>query len=195
MRHTAIQKSIGHLAALIDEIRPERSISPPKENLTAIVLRLDIGAESILLGSDMENSNVYGWSVIQADPRHNTRKSFVFKVAHHGGASGHDDGTWSTLLHDKPFAFLSPFHHGKQDLPKRDDVKRIKNLTDKGYITKEPTWTPRSRKRDAGIERTLRESGIIIWSASVAPGHVRFRFSPGNTATHRVDVFEGARVL
>lgn len=192
----AVKKTIQHFDSLMTDRSVSRGLVAPAENFSAIALRLDVGAdESILLGSDLEASATYGWAVLVADPRFAGRKAFVYKVAHHGAASGHDAGKWSNFLHSQPYAFLTPYKVGGNSLPTGDDQKRLQAHTDKGYITSDPLLRPPLRRRSAVIARTLKDAAIHMTPAETLPGHIRFRFKPGDETTREVNEYEGAYKL
>jgi hypothetical protein len=189
----AVKKSIQCLDALNADKSIGRGITAPEENLTAIAMRIDIGeTESILFGSDLEASSTYGWALVVSDTRFQQKKAFMYKVAHHGAESGHDTNKWSNLLHPTPFAFVTPFGGGRHALPTSGDQTRLKSYTPNGYITSDPMKRPPDRRRAAAVDRTLKERGIHMEPVESLPGHIRFRFRPGDTSSRRVDEFEGA---
>ena len=115
-------------------------ISP---NLSSIVLHVELGTESILLGADLERHATAGWEVIVSDHWCRARsRAGIFKVAHHGSASGDLSEIWSELLSSNPVALMSPFNNGRHTLPTAADKDRILGHTPHAYITSTASRRP-----------------------------------------------------
>jgi len=71
-------------------------------------------------------------------PERPTSPAHVFKVAHHGGKSGHLEAMWDELLVEKPISILTPFVRGRQSLPTVEDLRRITSRSAKTLITTLP---------------------------------------------------------
>lgn len=124
-------------AQLWPEAGTVRRIPSVTPNHTSVALWVEIGRHKILLGADLETTAdpKTGWSAVPNECTVISDKAGVFKVPHHGTESGHYDGVWSDLLIDRPSAVLTPFCRGQTSLPTEKDVARIKNLTDRAYVT------------------------------------------------------------
>ncbi|NNN06108.1 MAG: MBL fold metallo-hydrolase [Elusimicrobia bacterium] len=193
--HAAMDAYIKQLVKPITEQGPQRRITNLKPNDTAMVLQLIAGADSALLGSDMENHGASGWGFILDAPGRPPQMSSSYKVAHHGSASGDHPITWSGLLNPQPFAFVTPFHNGRVRLPTAADIARIKGLTDKSYITAVPPRELKSRSLPRSVQRTIDQNLVKIWTSYSSSGHIRFRFTPGTPMTREVSLFRGATKL
>jgi len=141
----AFGRSLAHMLSYIP-----RSTSVPinhapelKPNLEAIVLHVDLGHESLLLGSDLEDAQGLGWTAMLADRICSALpQSSVFKVAHHGSETGHHDGIWNKLLQSEVISVLTPFNHGKHRLPNPGDRVRLLNRSSQAYISSDATRKP-----------------------------------------------------
>lgn len=94
-------------------------------NYGSIVLRLDAGDESILLGADLINfqNNYRGWQAVLCDSTIPKRKSAVFKVPHHGSENALNTRVWSDLLCEIRHAVITPYLPSA--LPGSEDIERI----------------------------------------------------------------------
>jgi len=126
----AMAQSIAHFASYLpkDSGTPIAHAPELKPNLEAVVVHIDLGHDSILLGSDLEDSGNLGWSALVADRWCGTRpKASVYKIAHHGSMTGHHDLIWTQLLKPAAVVPMTPFNHGRHRLPDTEDRDRIKN--------------------------------------------------------------------
>lgn len=140
-----------------------------RPNIESIVLHIEVGAESILLGADLEENSKFGWSAIARNSWCQSRKpASAYKVAHHGGASAECSETWTNLLADQPVAALTPFAHGRVRLPSDDDRDRIRSRATRSFCasnaSRKPRMDSRIAKRLSQISRGLQvlESGFGI---------------------------------
>ena len=143
------------------------SLSP---NDVAVVLWVEVGDISVLLGSDLERR---GWAKILQDDARPTGTASAFKVSHHGAASGDVPEVWQRMLDAVPTAVLTPWRRGNRMLPTSRDVQRILTRTPNAYATA-TIDAVRPARRDRTVERTIRESGIRLRRMS-APSAVRLR--------------------
>lgn len=186
------------LAAIEKGVR-EPSLVPGVPNDTAVVLRLDIGGRSILLGSDLEEANnpLVGWSAVLHGSATPHRLAQTFKVAHHGSYTGHHPDVWTTMLSPNPLSLLTPFKLGRHQLPTDEDRTRILALTENAYISADPHATSKptaaiARKAAVLVNRTASNRRLAIPSV----GHIRWR-APLSDAAHPgvVSLFDGAMLL
>ena len=141
----AFAQSVAHFAQYLPTAvgTPINHAPELKPNLEAVVVHIDLGYDSILLGSDLENSGNLGWSALVADNWCGSRpKAGVYKVAHHGSKTGHHDLIWTQLLKDNPKAPMTPFRYGRHKLPNPEDVERIKALSSSAYISSAASRKP-----------------------------------------------------
>lgn len=186
------------LSALERGVR-EDSLIASAPNDTAIALRLDIGGRSILLGSDLEETNnpSVGWSSVLQGLATPHRPAQTFKVAHHGSYTGHHPDVWTTMLSPNPLSLLTPFKLGRHQLPTDDDRTRILALTGNAYISADPhakskPTTEIARKAAVLVNRTASNRRLAITSV----GHIRWRAPLSDAADPGVvSLFDGAMLL
>lgn len=183
------------LTALASEMpseqQPKRRAVTQEPNDTSVVIGLDWGPGSALLGSDLEAfpGATRGWGAIVASAGRPQGKASYLKIPHHGGNSAHHDGMWSQMLHSQPNSVLTPFSRGK-GLPSREDCKRILGLTSNAYTTADhhSRSTPVG---DRSVEKMLAEAKIRL-TQSPQLGLVRSRFVG---SSWQVQLFNQARPL
>ena len=168
---------LDDVAALVPDITKSESRCISRgANHFAVVCLVQVGPLNILLGADLEetaNADT-GWTVIVKSALRPNVKASVFKIPHHGSQNAHSDEVWKDMLIEQPFAVLTPWARGS-GLPQAADVKRITDLTANAYSTSRLAKNRSRVRRANAVERTLRESGIIISNAEPALGHVRLR--------------------
>ncbi len=168
-------------------------VPPITPNNASVVVRLQVGNFSILLGADLEERGEpeTGWSAIINAHSPEDGKSSAFKIPHHGSKTGHHDRVWQDMLTGQPVAVLTPFHRGNVKLPTDDDVRRLLSYTPNVFMT--CGVEKKSVKRDHTIEKAIKEAVRNIRALDSSFGHVRIRFRPPNLAT--VELFGDARRL
>ncbi|MBN2717438.1 MAG: hypothetical protein JXX14_16420 [Deltaproteobacteria bacterium] len=115
---------------------PIGNIKAPKPNYTSVVLWISINNTCLLLGADMEESPEFpGWSLISADMRSRYSKAEVYKVAHHGSATGEHPQIWSDMLVQNPCCVIAPWQRGGRKLPTPNDLKRIRSKSDNVHLS------------------------------------------------------------
>lgn len=193
---TAIILAQKEIATLLPkEMQIRKGIPVFNPNHSSVVLSVCIGEKYILLGADLEEAadkNI-GWSRILCTPGRFEQKSNAFKIPHHGSVTGHNDDVWKEMLMPNPVSFLSAFIRGSRALPKGGDIQRILQFTNKAWITTNPFVRKKSFKRDASVEKTIKETARMIHAFSDA-GHIRLR-SKLNEKDWRVDLFGAAQPL
>lgn len=147
-------------------------------NLGSIVLRLEIGEQTILLGADMENrkSKEGGWNAILSHA-HTASNAEFYKISHHGSSTGDRPEIWAELLVPDCPAVLTPNQRLANPIPRDTDVERILTNTRNAFAT-----APASLKRkrlEQPAERLLRHKGIAVYEIPSSQGHIRAR-----AATH-----------
>jgi beta-lactamase superfamily II metal-dependent hydrolase len=144
------------------------SYSFPDDNEISIVIWLQIGDNTVLLGGDLEEreENTVGWkAVIQNHSLDG--KADLFKVPHHGSISSHNKDVWSKLINTNPISILSVFNNS--GLPKSADKSRIKEYSSETFIVGSPT------KKAKDLNRLIKKLDIKIETFPSKIGIVRAR--------------------
>lgn len=195
MTRRALDFMVREYAAAQEGTRLTRPIAA-RPNDVAVAMRLDVGQRSALLGTDLEEEGdpLVGWSAVLVAPSAQGSTSSVFKVAHHGSASGHHEDVWVRLLDGEPLAVLTPFRWGRHRLPTASDRARILAKTQRAYITAHPERDlPPKAKRLPKVEGMIRQAIRNRRQAAGPVGHVRWRASLTDGATPgSVELFAGA---
>lgn len=134
----SILHSNQQIAKLIPQIKNEKRRVPDlRPNHAAVVLWIRINDKNILLGSDLENHRYedMGWNAIVKSSQKPKGKAIVYKVAHHGSETAHNEDVWETMIEKESYAILSPFKKGNIKLPRFEDIKRLLRYSDRSYIT------------------------------------------------------------
>jgi beta-lactamase superfamily II metal-dependent hydrolase len=147
-----------------------------RPNETSVVLGLEWGPASALLGSDLESfsGSGRGWgAIVNSTGRPRARATYL-KVPHHGGLSAHHEGMWSEMLVDQPMSVLTPFSRGRA-LPSDEDIHRLRRYSANVYATARVASSASRVEMDRPVSKTLAEAGIKIRKPP-ALGLVRCRF-------------------
>jgi hypothetical protein len=175
--------------------QPKRQPIAIRPNNAAVVLWIGIGDLSVLLGSDLEETEdpSTGWSVIVDSKARPDGKSCVFKIPHHGSSNGNQARVWSEMLTDEPTAVLTPFVNGRVELPTRSDVRRICGQTPNAFSTNK-VLINQQIKRHGAVEKMIKETVKSIRTIPSTPGHVRLRKNVVGTekSNWSIDLFDGA---
>lgn len=160
--------------------RPKRAAAATSPNLVSIVLHVQFGDLSVLLGADMEvhHDPRRGWTAaIAAGHEAGLTPAHLLKVPHHGSVTGHHDELWTRLLSPRPLAVVTPFNKlpDERKLPTTADVARLNGLTRRLYQTA-PAIRTSSRGREATVDRGLRDNNIVLRDAAQPLGMVRCRW-------------------
>jgi beta-lactamase superfamily II metal-dependent hydrolase len=152
-------------------------LTPGHPNHISVALQVQVGARHLLLGSDLEETGdpLIGWSAVLSSTSRPREAAEVFKVAHHGSKSGHNDEVWSSMLQRDPMALLTPFRWGRHRLPAASDRQRILALTERAFITAHPEKDKSPGKRSVKVERLIADTVRRRWVAAGSLGHVRWR--------------------
>lgn len=173
----AITRAKLEISSLLPKRGEEKRRLPSlSRNDTSVALLIERGADSILLGSDLETS---GWRQVVMDSGRPQARAGVVKIPHHGSTTGHHDDMWTELLTESPVAVLTPFVNGSVKLPTSDDISRLKGLAGNSLYVTSTGSQSRFKHKNAAVERTLKETAKQIRHAQPRMGHVRLRKRPG----------------
>ena len=191
----SVNQAFNEISQLIPSSgQPKRRLVPLRPNHAAVVLSVTVGDQSIILGSDLEETTdpLTGWSVIVDSTGRSTGRAQVFKIPHHGSENGHQSRVWSEMLDREPVAVLTPFINGGIALPTRPDVRRISLLTPNAFSTAQLQVNQQKRRRGA-LERTIKEVVRSIRIKPNVPGHIRLRKRISDASDPwRIELFDGA---
>jgi len=171
-----VTESLGKMAKLIPGFgKTKRRAVSTGENNHSIALWISIGDDCILLGGDLEETPDAraGWSAIVASTSRPQEKASLFKVPHHGSATGHNEKVWSDMLHAEPHAILTPWNRAGK-LPSPADLKRLEARTKNVHLTAPPAELSRVR-HNYEVEKLLRDFGIRTFREPREMGIVRAR--------------------
>jgi hypothetical protein len=177
--HVVIGQAHRRLAELIVDNTMLR-VQKPDRNEGAVVLWVEVGDATILLGADLQETpeDHTGWTAVVGCMEGVDRRSEIFKVPHHGSSNGYQELVWSDLLVENPEAVVCPHERGANLLPGPDDLAWLCQRA-KVHLTAPP------RSRDSSIRRgrlgrlavvdfgrvTLRRraGGATDWTVTYAP--------------------------
>lgn len=187
---TQANRAIG---ALLPRVGPTRKVLEPGANDLAVAAWVEVGTTRILLGSDLERGGnpAVGWQAVIGSQTRPPGQAAILKVPHHGSAGSDDPLLWTTLLVNKPVAILTPYSRGVSPLPTPSDVARITANAAAAYITARTGGWP-SPRRDAAVERTLKETVRARKALTGPMGHVRVRGPADDPERAIVQLFNGA---
>ena len=156
---------------ILPEPGKPNSLPYMNENMFSIVLLAKYAHNGIILGSDLEISNIYnGWKAIVDNYTHSSCKPSVIKVAHHGSENGYYDPLWKNIMDKEPISVVTAFNKGYK-LPKDADIDRIKTLSKEVYLAGNKTKKDRDLKNKVGKINP----NIQLETISCALGLVRYR--------------------
>ena len=188
-----VVRFLESIATLFPQVgETKRRIGDMSPNQVAVVLWIQVHDAVILLGADLERG---GWVKIVESPGRPERRGTAFKVPHHGAASAYEPRVWREMLEPNPVAVLTPWRRGGRALPGEEDMRSILAETDHAYLTSGTDRGARPRRRDRGIERSIREANIRLRRISPRWGAVQLRRQVNAEADWRVTRFGEARHL
>jgi beta-lactamase superfamily II metal-dependent hydrolase len=171
-----VDEFLKNVATLIPKFEgPRTKFLDNDANHEAVVLWLQLGAVSVLLGSDLLNvpRTDIGWkAVVALSKTIQYQKSKILKVPHHGSETGHLDNMWKEMLEERPIALLTPF--SKSRIPRNADVKRILQFTDTAFTASRHADRKNVRK-SAQIEQEMKRIFISRTPLESNVGMVQIR--------------------
>jgi beta-lactamase superfamily II metal-dependent hydrolase len=164
-------------------------------NEMAIALWIDIGDESVLLGSDLLSGPApnCGWSAVVDSEYLTGKRASVFKVPHHGSPTSEHPRVWSELVAEDVVSILTPYRAGRHPRPDEADLDRISSQSEAVYITAttaRPKPDAQTRARIASLTPYVQN----VRDPDGIPGHVRLRKNVGDQKW-KVEVAGPARKL
>jgi hypothetical protein len=176
--------------------QPHRAAVASRPNHIAIAIVIQLTADGVLLGADLEElaSDDRGWgAAVKCAKRIGARRASVIKIPHHGSKTAHSPAMWSDLLTQKPVAGITPFNRGRKAgrPPMPDDLLRIASLSSETYLSA-PTESGRARAKNSPVEQHLRMMGMVARTIGGDIGVVRHRRVTGRWKTK---VFGRARQI
>jgi hypothetical protein len=148
----------------------------PDENDISIAAVVTVGNVCALLGADLEtkSSPERGWNAVLTSTNRPTEIATMFKVPHHGSATGHHHDVWTKMVAPQPVAILTPWNLGRK-LPTRNDRSRIQSYADRSFITsRSPTG---AKVRSYAVAKSIRESNITVTAAEPSTGRITARIA------------------
>ena len=164
-------------------------------NLSSVVLWLEIGTYSILLGSDLEyvpGEVGLGWQAVVSTVPPNFKKSSIFKVAHHGSPNGDCAQIWNSLIdtNSPPTLVCTPYSRG-HGRPQKDDIQRLLGKSSELFITSHGRMSAGSQKRNKRMSDLISCSRVKDLTSDLNGGYLVV--SPDGRNLIRVDTFNGAK--
>lgn len=185
-----ILRSQEALAELLPkENSRKRAVVASQPNHASVVLSVSCGEAHALLGADLEETGnpATGWSALLDRARFSNLAS-IYKVPHHGSPNAEQPRIWEEALEEQPWALLTPFVWGRVRRPDDADQERLRERTDRAYLTAAPER--RVRKRSLPVEKTLEEMQARPVFADPPMGQIRLRRQVGEVDDDwRVDLF------
>jgi len=189
--HRVFQASLQSIADLVPHESGSKTRLPSlSPNEIAVVLWIEFGNFSLLLGADMERR---GWTAILSDTERPAGRASVYKVPHHGSKNADEPAVWKRMLEAESVAVLTPWRRGSHVLPTMPDARRISKATPKAWITDKGLSRHANIRHDnRAVARTLRESGARIQRLEASGGMIRLRRVIGSGAQWTVETFGNA---
>jgi hypothetical protein len=173
-----IEVFFSDLAELMPDVTESESRCMARSpNHLAVAIWMKIGPVDLLFGADLEETTdpETGWSVVVNSSQRPPGRASIFKIPHHGSKNGHRDDVWEKLLTPSPIAILTPYNKGNLSLPRAEDVERIVTFAGQAFSTSHLKKQKSSTKREAMVDRTLKEGGLTITAAEPPLGQIRLR--------------------
>jgi len=154
---------------------PIRALPAPKENILSSAICLSIDKYRVLFGADLEYKNdpQIGWMAVCDITHVDVGRSSIYKVSHHGAASGDGPRIWTELLNTDPICVVTPWRLGGNILPTEQDVDRLRMNSSRVYLSSHP-WVGKN-KYDSATNKTLRDFDKQVEPYLPPAGHIRMR--------------------
>lgn len=175
------------ISELMDRYSPVNKKIPNQSlNDRSVVLLLEIGSHSVLLGADLEvKSNPdLGW----LDIIHNSQTvktaypSKYYKIPHHGSSNGYHSDIFDNLLGKNPIGSLTP-RHPSPSLPTEKMMEKYGSLMKELYFTSNPHNSSKPKKRDHKTTKIIKKINSSVQEIRFNYGIITSRvniLNPGN---------------
>lgn len=180
--HVDVSKLFPQMWALKNALRE----SAP--NHIAVAMHFRAGPHTVILGSDLEEEGdpQTGWTAILSSTKKPPQRASLYKVSHHGSATGHHDRLWTDLLHLGPVSVLTPFTRSR--LPRETDMERLRGLSSRVYVTSRMARA--EVKRRGAVQKMTAGKKLSIVSGLA--GVVRCRIDTSDPAANWSVEMEGS---
>lgn len=147
-------------------------------NHTAVVLLVEVGESSVLLGADLEETPnpTTGWTVIIDSQTRPRARAESFKVPHHGSETAHQPLVWDQLLAE-PVALLTPFRRGRVRLPTPVMIEEIKSRSSSAFVTA-AVGRDLPPRMPQGVKAAARVSATRLSELHGSVGQIQLRSGP-----------------
>ena len=175
---------------------PQRRKVRVTPNQRSVVLSVEAGQRTALLGADLEDSRnpAVGWTAVVNCPVRSSNRSEIFKVPHHGSKNADNQAVWSQLLTPDPVACLTPFSRGVNPLPTASDIQRLRDRTSRLFSTRPPK-AQRPPRRPNVVERAMRTTTLRHRVVDGKLGQIRVRGPLDGSRDLTVDCLGAAQGL
>ncbi|MCG8317863.1 MAG: MBL fold metallo-hydrolase [Cytophagales bacterium] len=192
----AIQKFDLEISDLITEFGTKnKKVIPQSPNLKSVVLLLEVGNHSMLLGADLEVSTdpKLGWKAILNESQVTGNKSSLFKVSHHGSKNGFHQRIFDELLDQEVACKLTPWNK-RNKLPEIQMLQAYHNKSNVLLMTSPVVSSSKpKRTRDRKIEKYIKSLNVKLSEIKFDKGIVRSRIKYGlKNAKWRHELFDSA---
>lgn len=152
-------------------------VYPENPNSKSVVVLVQIGDHSALLGADMEvvNNPDYGWISILNNSQFKLRKSTYFKISHHGSENAHHERIWDEMLENMPVGTLTPWNRNTK-LPKIEMLSKFCKKSDKIFMTS-PVSDLTPKKRPWDEQKMIEKLGYKLHEIKYHKGIIRSRIN------------------
>lgn len=165
------------IAELVERVSSENIRVPVMSpNHSSVVLWLDFGPFKALLGGDLEQltASDRGWSAIISSTTRPLGHASVYKVAHHGSETAHNEDIWKIMLDSANISTLTPWRRGRYVLPTGKMTQKIGQLSPAAYITSDkPAKRPVAQTKLA--DEVMDKAARTRLRMDPPFGHVRLR--------------------
>jgi len=153
----------------------EREVTSVRSNRTSIVLWVQMGGATALLGADLEATSA-GWSTVVGAHDVSRPSAGVMKVPHHGSGDADDQRVWDIMVDSRAFNVATRYTRLKEPLPRPDDVKRLLDRTGGLFVVGE--LSKRLRTESTAYDLHLDAASTDGIRALGQVGVVRLRHGP-----------------
>lgn len=170
-----LQQFDEEISTLITEYGDtNKKIINNRPNDKSVAILVKINDHRILLGSDLEvaEDRRKGWHCIVDKSQAIDSKSMIFKIPHHGSATGYNKDVWNRLVDDNAIAKLSSWNRGAK-LPNLEMLETFLDHTESLFITSLPISNSKPKKRDKDLSKTINKFNSSLREVKYVKGIVR----------------------